>query len=118
MYTDDQIDWTSVFSALTNEQRRNVIRRLMQTTGTTTLTELAEHLSGDDHIRGEGSDADCLRTELYHVHLPKLADAGLIVWDRSQETASLTTLVSHLPVGVILPHPATIKSTARKQSSD
>jgi hypothetical protein len=51
------------------------------------LTSIAESTSGDGaavttaDLNTRGEDVDRLRVELYHAHLPKLAEAGYIEWD-------------------------------------
>ena len=40
---------------------------------------------------------------LYHRHLPKLAEAGLLTWDSQQNQVTLTTLGSQLPAELIDP---------------
>ena len=65
---------------LCHRHRRQILRFLdTQPTNTATVDELVEHV---DSQSGETS----LSTEMHHVHLPKLADSGLIEWDSRSET--------------------------------
>lgn len=43
-----------------------------------------ESLRGEelvDRVTGHGEPPDSVRSRLYHCDLPKLADAGVVVWD-------------------------------------
>lgn len=96
--SDDRIDWTRVYGALADDSRRELIDYLAHTPGTVGILDAAGHLA-------DGTEGMLARIEgqLYHVHLPKLAAAGLIRWERDRDVIALTSLGFRLPVGVLAP---------------
>ncbi|MFC4438393.1 MULTISPECIES: DUF7344 domain-containing protein [Natrialbaceae] len=83
-----------VFDLLSNRQRRYVLYYLYeQPDGVATVDELTDHVVALEHrtASSEGEDAsdvhrETIRTELQHVHLPKLADAGMVEHDQRSDT--------------------------------
>jgi hypothetical protein len=69
-----------MFDALKHPYRRRI------------LMLVSEHNPRDENefdvenLATEGDDLELLTTELYHAHLPKLADAGYIEWDEDTHT--------------------------------
>lgn len=72
------------FELLGSWQRRFVLLSLERGPTPVTLQQLARALAAE-HDRLTVEDA---RLRLYHLHLPKLAAAGLVAYDRSTETVS------------------------------
>ena len=76
---------------LSNAQRRHILLYLSSHTKTTIsheklldhLTEINDNLSGDTHRR--------LAIQLQHVHLPKLAEHGLLEYDETTNSISYNT---------------------------
>lgn len=87
-----------VFELLSNSRRRYVLYHLNERPdGVATLETLAENVRalertiGGDDADGEGDEGSAarqsgVRTELRHVHLPKLEDAGVLEHDRRSDT--------------------------------
>lgn len=77
------IDWDEILRTMSDGRRRRVVQFVRATDGPTTLEELASHLADAP----ESSEAELagIRANLYHVHLPKLRDAGLVSWDGGDE---------------------------------
>jgi hypothetical protein len=67
-----------LFDCLSDERRRRLVV-YMHRSGCDrfTLDRLATALPGDNRR---------LRTQLHHVHLPKLEEAGVVVYDHDDET--------------------------------
>ncbi|WP_276253780.1 DUF7344 domain-containing protein [Halomontanus rarus] len=91
-----------LFSALAHRRRRLALSLLDRRESETPITreELATSMIACERAMGleteNGSEAaDQLATKLYHQHLPKLEDAGLVTYDRDDETISDT---GHLDV--------------------
>lgn len=80
------------FDILADSQRRAVLTYLLQFERRADLEELADHV-----IDTDATDTDGHRgATLHHLHLPKLADAGLITYDGEQQTAVATDSIQHL----------------------
>lgn len=82
-----------VFRCLTDPKRRFVLYYL-QDNEIVTVNELAEQVAGwESEIPPEKVDAEHrerIATELVHTHLPKLADALFIEYDRRSNTIRYT----------------------------
>lgn len=81
------------YEAMADESRRRVLSALAESEITMSVTELAIELTdgGLESVEpGAGNtDVDRLKIELYHRHLPKLADSGLVDFDPDRRTVSL-----------------------------
>ena len=79
-----------IFDVLRSERRRAVLRHLDTTDGAASVAELGAAVSACE--RGvEVSAARRRRVDvsLHQVHLPKLAEAGVVDYDREAKTARL-----------------------------
>lgn len=68
---------------LANHDRRRVLGYLMDDSdGTATVEELVDHVAEKRAERTDDAlDTDQIETRLHHVHIPKLADAGVVEYD-------------------------------------
>lgn len=110
MTVGSDVNWSEVYGALADDGRRETIRLLIGNAGETTFDDLARHLlavafAGRDVTAGTVEPGELqlarIETALRHVHLPKLADAGLIRWNAEAETVELSTFGRWLPVGFV-----------------
>lgn len=81
-----------VFDVLTVEHRRLIVERLADENREVAFETLvtgvaAEHSGIDPASLGDG-DREPTRIALYHTHLPKLVDAGVIEFDRESGTVA------------------------------
>lgn len=74
--TNDPTDIDRLFRVLGDPRRRRILARLRDADPGTELDDSPEKLGLDDEPPDE------LEISLVHVHLPKLAEAGAIAWDR------------------------------------
>lgn len=78
-----EIDDDDRYRLLADEQRRTAIEILHETAATLSLADMATELSqrsSADISRGNA------RIRLHHVHLPMLAAAGVVEYDRDAST--------------------------------
>lgn len=76
-----------VYDVLADELRRHVVATLAETNTPVDGATLAQSVASAD-ARGTSAD-DRVRqvhAKLYHVHLPKLRDAGLVEYDSETDT--------------------------------
>lgn len=74
------VDRYAVFELLSNGHRHRLLTTLLEEGSTTAIPP------SDD--TGPEADPESVRLALYHIHLPKLDDAGLIEWDRDRNQVS------------------------------
>ncbi|WP_435179953.1 DUF7344 domain-containing protein [Halorussus sp. AFM4] len=76
---------TAIFGLLADDRRRRALRYLSRTAGGTDLDDLAAELALRE---GDASDRrrDRIRASLFHTHLPKLRDAGVVRYDPERGT--------------------------------
>lgn len=79
--------------ALADESRRHVLSSLCEADGPVSLTELAVDLADAERDPATvAADEDPVRRreiELYHRHVPKLDEAGLVDFDVDRRTVTL-----------------------------
>lgn len=85
---DIPVTFDRLFEMLANHRRRYVLYHLNDVeNAVVTLDELADQLCtwerdwADQTEQRKGKHRECIRTDLHHVHLPKMADAGIVDYD-------------------------------------
>jgi hypothetical protein len=77
-----------VFTALSNEYRQQILTYLVHRSGPVAVNNLVDYIIGRKNILSS-TDAESVLLELYHIHLPHLAAAGLITYDTTDEIVEL-----------------------------
>jgi len=83
-----------VFVAIATGPRREVLRLLLARNSPVTECELVSHLEATEYSPADQRrtvERGTIRTALVHNHLPKLADAGLILRHRADDTVDTTS---------------------------
>lgn len=75
------------FPLLSSRHRRYILYALTRCTGTVALRELADQLVRWDEAVID--DREQIITSLYHVHLPKLEESGVLTFDSTQRLIEL-----------------------------
>ena len=93
--TDSDLPTTTIFGLLANHRRQLALQYLTSKVGAVPLSELANQIALRE---GEHTKERCERicTGLVHVHLPKLADAGIVRYDPNRETIELQETADQL----------------------
>lgn len=97
---DQPLDLDTKFELLRNQRRRIVVAHLVETGERLSMSDLAEHVAAvenDCSVR-KLSSAERKRAYvgLYQCHLPKLADAGVIDYNRDRGHAEATPAAEDL----------------------
>lgn len=82
-----------LFDALTHRRRRRVLEVLRSAGQPLTLTALAEELALRSEEEATDERTERLRVSLYHRHVPKLADTGLVEFDVDRKRVALAGTV-------------------------
>lgn len=85
-----------LYRILSVRRRRDVLRHLNDVEDRIELADLARGIA----LREADSDGDslssadlrCVHVSLYHVHVPKLAAANAVAFDRAERTVGLTEI--------------------------
>jgi hypothetical protein len=88
-----------IFQILKNSRRRLVLQYLRDNGGTSTLSDVAEHIAAiENGINPEQLNSDQRKrvyVGLYQCHLPKMDEAGVIDYNQSRGNIELTELTEH-----------------------
>ncbi|WP_231188635.1 hypothetical protein [Haladaptatus sp. DYF46] len=90
----DELTVSDLHSLLAVDRRRIVLNILTEVTATVELKELAvEVAEREDQLdTADEDDLERVAIELYHNHLPRLDDAGLVDYDPDGHTVDPTKL--------------------------
>lgn len=77
----------TIFELLVSSRRRSALYVLYRSDGPVALSDLVAEVASMEDVAPER-----IATALHQVHLPKLADAGVVEYDTEAETARLLTL--------------------------
>lgn len=90
-----ELDLDAVFDALSDQRRRHVISCLLADGRAMALSDLARIVAERE---ADGADRQIdfetvrgIETSLYHVHVPKLAAAGVVEYDRDRDLVRAAT---------------------------
>lgn len=88
--TCDQVGMDQIFGILGNQRRRYVLTYLSTTEGPVTLNDLAEQIAAWECGKGiaqlTSQERKRVYVGLYQCHLPKMADADAISYDKQRGT--------------------------------
>ena len=70
-------DWETILVTLASEYRRRALVALLE------RGPQGEDVGVPEDVHVGDEELEVLRIELYHVHLPRLREAGFIRWDSS-----------------------------------
>ncbi|QPV63504.1 hypothetical protein I7X12_02395 [Halosimplex litoreum] len=87
-------DRSLVYDALADERRRRVVHLLADADAALTIEDIAERLTDDDRPGDAEDEVVRLRTSPYHVHVPKLSEAGIVRFSPDRQRVRLTESVS------------------------
>ena len=94
MAMESQLSQDTVFDVLSNSRRRYVLYYLRQESEPIQLIDLAEHVAAWENETDIESLTDQERkrvyVSLYQTHIPKLADTGVVTYDKEAGTVALT----------------------------
>lgn len=83
-----------LFESLSHSRRRRCLAYLRAADGAVEIDELATHIATTERSGGKtvtAAERDQVTTSLFHVHLPKLVDTGLVAWVDERSAVRVTT---------------------------
>lgn len=92
----------TLYKALSNRKRRRMLRYLADHPAPIPTSQLATEMSALEY----GSESSAVLTEqqsdthvsLSHIHLPMLNEAGMVSWDRDNDTVAIAPALRELVV--------------------
>ena len=88
------------FRLLQSERRRAVLRHLRREGGTVRVHDVAEQVAAREHDTPvqalTPAERERVSVSLYHSHLPKLDEAGVVEYDRDRDVVERTPLADRL----------------------
>ncbi|WP_240137500.1 DUF7344 domain-containing protein [Salinigranum salinum] len=98
--TDAALTKDTLFELLKNQRRRDALAFLKATGGRTTLSDMAEHIAAKENdVPVEAINSKQRKRVyigLYQCHLPKMADAGIVDFEKNRGTIELCALATQL----------------------
>lgn len=86
-----------LFDGLADRRRRYALAVLHEHDAPLALADLADEVAtgwdGRRFADGSTGDVEQVYASLYHMHIPKLVEAGLVEYDASQDTVAATERV-------------------------
>jgi len=97
---DSELARDTLFELLKNERRRETLAYLKANDGRATLSDLAEHIAARENDLPVEAISSKQRKRvyigLYQCHLPKMANAGVVDYEKNRGTVALTDLAAQL----------------------
>lgn len=87
------LDESSGYVALSDPRRREVIRLLDEADESMSLMDLAREIvrrEGEESQPVDEAELKQVLISLYHIHVPKLADAGFVRYNRDEQRVTLS----------------------------
>lgn len=82
----------TVSEVLTDERRIRTLEALSEVpTSEVSLETLVDVVHAEECDEYGTADREAIETSLHHVHVPKLADAGIVVYDASERVVAHQT---------------------------
>lgn len=95
------IDDDTLYEVLSDSRRRFVLACLDEYATPMALSDIADELAVREHgapiTEIEAEEVKSVYVSLYHVHVPKMEDAGLIEYSQEQDAVVLTESADELP---------------------
>lgn len=89
----ETVSLDAIFDILTDQRRRYTLHCLEKYENPMTLADLADEIAvweNETEIANiPAEDVKYVYTSLYHTHIPKMADAGIVEYDQEQDMVSL-----------------------------
>lgn len=96
----DELSPDAVFSILSNRRRRDVLRHLERHDGVLSHGELAEFIAAEENGKTvaelTSKERKRIYVSLYQCHLPKMADEGVIEFERTGGDVELLALAAQV----------------------
>ena len=105
--SDVDVETDALLEVLSEPRRRFVISCLAEYETPLTLPDVADELAVWEHDARlpeiSADDVAAIHADLYHVHVPKMADAGVVEYSQERELVALAKPIHELSDHLELP---------------
>lgn len=88
----EETEREAVYDAISSTRRRRALQLLVATDHSLTLADLATEIARTEQEPGgplTEAQVDQIRITLYHLHIPKLADTGIVTYDPDERRVAM-----------------------------
>lgn len=108
-------DWDRIYQAMAQPVRRAVVEAVLEGGKKASIDDIVAQLCDDD---ADEQTVTRVASSLHHVHLPVLAEVGLVTYDSTEKYAQPTDTAGQLPLFLLRPRLSVTEPASTGQRAD